>query len=1085
MHAHRHTTAFFTTVLALSLGACVDGVDGPGAASRADADLDARASVDGPPTPTPDGPRAPPADTGPVETPDARNPDASGPDATPPGPTGERVEVDLSPYLTARPGDPPTGRAAVRVAAGPGDLATGAAAQGRPGDWVLENERVRFVIERAARLMGPCPWGGNVIDAAVRSPDGADGPAGEDVVGEGCLFLNVAQTFAPDTYEVLFDGSAGEGGTAVLAVTGHVELLDFIHLQGMIEGFLPGAALRIPWPTETPPALTITQYFILRPGDQGVRVVTAFRNDGATAVHAPVGFFIDSGGSVEFFSPTGSRRGFGYRDLSPETISGEPLTLLAFRGERGSHAYLPEPDPTLAPTEGLPRAGFNVTIAGVAVSILGRETLIPSLLPPAATIPTMPGLLHLEPGAQDVRVHTQYVGGGALSDMLDSAWVDAGLTTGMIRGLVRRADGAAVEGARVSAVDAFGRTMNQALSGPDGAYAMRVPAGSEYVVRAYAPGRLGSTAAGRIGAGETATADVGLPMGGRLRMSLRRPDGRPTPGKVTVLCEGPCRDQPIANDRDVTFDGPVDGSAATVFVGAAGEADIPLAAGEYRVVVSRGPEWSVWPPGAVVDPAGGRAVTVTDGGEVALTAEIAQVVDDAGTLSGDFHVHAVPSPDSPVSLENRVRTFLGEGVDVIVSTDHDVITDYAPVIAAQDAGAELASVIGLELTTFDYGHYNGFPLVRDDSPNGGAFDWAGGAGPGRTPTEIFDYYEAFPGTQVIQINHPESGYFRALRLDPLRGTSHADPAAFRMPAATPEPVTGDTGLFDERFTAIELLNGYSQAKFNGILRWWLAMIGRGFSPTATAVSDTHKRLSSQAGGPRSHVFLDPARASIASFDAAHFAERVNDGALVGSTGPFLRVEARTPDGMRAGLGQVLPAPGGVPVTLSVTVDLPEWMRVDTLELYANVTDDLDHGPGAYDEEPLPPTATWPIPLGEVDLREAAVGTERHRHFVRTVEVEYQPPADTDAYLVVVVRHRGEGGSMFPVQHSRSARPMAFANPIFVDTDGGGYDHPPLAAAARLPFEARRAASAAPPPRAPRMITPAEVDHLLRETAHDH
>ena len=77
------------------------------------------------------------------------------------------------------------------------------------------------------------------------------------------------------------------------------------------------------------------------------------RNDGVEPVHAPIGFFIDSGGAVEFFSPTSSLRGFGYRDLSPETISGEPLTLLAFRGERGSHAYLPEPDPTLDAVEGL------------------------------------------------------------------------------------------------------------------------------------------------------------------------------------------------------------------------------------------------------------------------------------------------------------------------------------------------------------------------------------------------------------------------------------------------------------------------------------------------------------------------------------------------------------------------------------------------------------------------------------------------------------------------------------------------------------------------------------------------------------
>ncbi len=60
--------------------------------------------------------------------------------------------------------------------------------------------------------------------------------------------------------------------------------------------------------------------------------------------------------------------------------------------------------------------------------------------------------------------------------------------------------------------------------------------------------------------------------------------------------------------------------------------------------------------------------------------------------------------------------------------------------------------------------------------------------------------------------------------------------------------------------------------------------------------------------------------------------------------------------------------------------------------------------------------------------------------------------------------------------------MAFANPIFVDTDGGGYDHPPLAAAARLPFEARGTTPANP---APRPLGRPDVEHLLRATAHDH
>ena len=37
-----------------------------------------------------------------------------------------------------------------------------------------------------------------------------------------------------------------------------------------------------------------------------------------------------------------------------------------------------------------------------------------------------------------------------------------------------------------------------------------------------------------------------------------------------------------------------------------------------------------------------------------------------------------------------------------------------------------AHMIGAEVTSFTYGHFNSFPLIRTDTPNGGAFDHAGG-----------------------------------------------------------------------------------------------------------------------------------------------------------------------------------------------------------------------------------------------------------------------------------------------------------------------------------------------------------------------
>ena len=48
--------------------------------------------------------------------------------------------------------------------------------------------------------------------------------------------------------------------------------------------------------------------------------------------------------------------------------------------------------------------------------------------------------------------------------------------------------------------------------------------------------------------------------------------------------------------------------------------------------------------------------------------------------SGSVHVHAAPSPDSIVPLTHRILEFVADGIDMIVSADHNSVTDYAPSI---------------------------------------------------------------------------------------------------------------------------------------------------------------------------------------------------------------------------------------------------------------------------------------------------------------------------------------------------------------------------------------------------------------------
>ena len=938
--------------------------------------------------------------------------------------------MDLEAYLHGEPA--PEGEVRVFKSTAEDELVGGEAATARVGDFVLENEGVRFVVEEDDRVIGPCPYGGNVIDASVLGEDGA--PVG-DVVGELCLFLNIGWTLKPDRFEILSDGSDGVG---VLAVTGHLELLDFINIPGVIRAFVRGIELKLSFDVEADLPVTVTLYYVLRPGDRGVRVVTAVRNDGEETVHAPFAHLVDSGGDLRFFVPTGSRKGFGYDTLGSEAINGIPLSFVAFRGPAASHAYVPDAVPGLG--EGLPAGGAFLGVSGVAIGILGTTSPLATILSPKEKVPSHPGFMHIGAGETVARAHWHLVSRGALAGMLDFAWRSLGAETGTIGGVVRDSEGAAVKGARVTAVDAEGRALNQDVSGADGAFAMEVPAGA-FTVRAYkegypllAPAQVTLEPGGR----EEADVEVGLPA--TLKVRVKRPDGSAVPAKITVSCEeGKCPARPTSQDRDISLNGPLGGTAATVFLGMSGEATIPLAPGSYRVAVTRGFEWSVWPPDAVKTL--GHPITVVAGDLVELDAEIAHVVDTTGALSGDFHVHGINSPDSPISKPDRVRSFLGEGVDVLVSTDHDYITDYAPTVAELGAQSELVSVIGEELTTFDYGHYNSFPLERDPaSRNGGAFDWAGGPGPGHTPEEIFAWFNSHEGEQVIQVNHAASGYISTVRADVVHGTSGMDPENFRLDV--PEGGLGedDTGLWSEDFTAIEIMNGHSQKNFWAIFRWWLTMIGRGFAPTGTAVSDTHKTITSQAGGPRSFVFVSEEHDSTESFDLAGFVSAVNGGRLIGSNGPFFRVRAVNKAGDEAGLGDTL-ATGGEAVTFEVELDLPEWMVVDTIDVYTNLGLHIVKSGSVPDGEPVSPSQRHAIELAAEDLFPIAEGSP-HRHYKKTVSFDLL--VQSDAYVVLLVRGLGEGvPGMFPVVHNRGVRPLAFTNPIFLDAEGGGYDHPPL------------------------------------------
>ncbi len=954
---------------------------------------------------------------------------------------GDRVPLDLRDYVVDVADSPVN----VYEVTDPADLIPGDGASGQVGDFILENDVIRVLVEADRRSIGPCPWGGNIIDVEHRS----DRFVG-DVLGGFCLFLNADQTFKPETYEILHDGS---DGTGVLAITVRTALLDFVNLKSMLGYLLPGGQDLFQVAPDDLMPLKITKYYILQPGSESVQVVTRILNEDDERWSIIAAFFFVGSGEASAFNPLSGLRGFGNQPTGLTSAQSIPLSYLALVGDDGGVGFVPRPD--LGQTAGLPTSGSYISIFNLLPIVLGRGDVLTTLLATEQQISQMDGILHLNPDEIGEIEYRVYPSDGSLATMVDPIYRDLGVDHGTVSGQVLGPDGEPVANAPVTAVNAANnRSMNQVLTDDDGHYSMVLPA-ADYQLTARLPGqRTLIPVEVSVDAGGAPEAPViEISEAGFIHVQVQNPAGDPVPARVSLICIDNCEIKPRSTEEDIIFDQLPDHFATIEWVGVDGELTFPYHPGTYRLAISRGMEWSTWPSDAHLD--GGALIEVEAGQTVEIQAEIDQVIDSEGFLSGDFHVHAISSFDSTTPEEDRVLTFLTEGVDVIVSTDHDVIADFGPAAAALGATDHITTLVGSEITTSDLGHFNAFPLERDPSlPNGGALDWADGENPALPPAEIFAWMREHPGEQVVQINHPDSSFFSYA--DVLRGITYGDPQSMRVNAEDPDPDTGDIGLWSDEFTALELFNGHNVDRYWGVMRWWLTLVGRGHRVTATAVTDTHRRFGDTLGAaPRTFVEVGPGFDTTATFDTARFVDAVNAQQAFGTTGPFVRVLATNINGDTAGLGQVITT-DGEPVTFTLEIQVPEWIEANRVELLTNLEDVVTDA-GEYITTPLSPTETFPFELTADDLEVVSTGEYTHRRYRKTLEIEVD--TDVDAYVVFLVRGDQD---MAPVVPFDDVLPFAFTNPIYLDTDGDGYSEPPLLELSLTPPPANAMMLHAPP-----------------------
>ena len=222
----------------------------------------------------------------------------------------------------------------------------------------------------------------------------------------------------------------------------------------------------------------------------------------------------------------------------------------------------------------------------------------------------------------------------------------------------------------------------KAAEDPDGAPFARFALGKSPRAGATPRGcfRMRATAPGYAAGAWTSTRDPDAgqpgmePRAGRLRWHVSERGGASLPARLAVRGIAPTRDPDWGDE-------PHDGAALEA-IHTLGDGSMPIPPGRYRVTVSRGFEYTT----------SEQTVAVDEGRTATVDATLERVVDTRGWISADLHVHAVPSPDAPTLLDDRVRSLAASGVEVAAATDHNTITDYAP----DDPGSRSAAVAGVD-----------------------------------------------------------------------------------------------------------------------------------------------------------------------------------------------------------------------------------------------------------------------------------------------------------------------------------------------------------------------------------------------------
>jgi hypothetical protein len=406
-----------------------------------------------------------------------------------------------------------------------------------------------------------------------------------------------------------------------------------------------------------------------------------------------------------------------------------------------------------------------------------------------------------------------------------------------------------------------------------------------------------------------------------------------------------------------------------------GKASLQLAPGSHRVYASRGFEYGV-----------DRAELVLGKGETKrIDLKIKHEVPTPGLVACDTHVHTLThSGHGDATVEERVVTIAGEGIELPVATDHEHFTDLGPAAELMGVREWFTPVIGDEITT-RAGHFNAFPFAaKSKVPDNSITDWMA----------LIRGLRVRQPAPFIILNHPRDLHanYRPLGADEFN------------------PTTGAHKRYETLgVDGIEVINsGALQSDPWLPFRDWMALWNHGERITAVAASDSHDVPRFIVGQGRTYVACrddDPAKIDV---DEARASLRAGRASVSLGLLTLMSANERFTNGdLVTGVSDR--------VRLVVSVRGPSWVTADKLELYAN----------------------------GVKVREQAIEPNSMRIEKARVVWEFTPP-NYDVSLVAIASGPGVTAPFWPIPRpyqpsSLDWKPVVLGatNPILIDGDGDG------------------------------------------------